>query len=246
MSGLNLANLLLGILIRFRQDKVALMGDIESMFYQVRVAEERWSFLRFLWWENDDLEKPPVDFEMLVHIFGGTPSPAYSTYALKRSFIDYEVKNNKKVEENLKKGFYVDDLLQSVHNVEKAKVLVKAAIQICVETEFKFTKFISNNMKLLKSIPEERKKNGLKNQDLEGEELVVDRTLGIKWNIEKDKLEFKVKLKEKPMSRRVMLSIISSICEPIWLVSSYLLKGKKYSRICAMTLWAGMKKSLKM
>ena len=51
------------------------MGDIESMFYQVRVAEEHCSFLRFLWWENYDLGKPPVDFEMLVHIFGVTSSP---------------------------------------------------------------------------------------------------------------------------------------------------------------------------
>ena len=68
---------------------------------------------------------------MLVHIFGGISSPACSTYALKSSFVDYEVKNNKKFEENLKKGFYVDDLLQSVHNVERAKVLVKEAIEIC-------------------------------------------------------------------------------------------------------------------
>ena len=81
------------------------------MFYQVRVAEEHCSFLIFLWWENDDLEKPPADFEMLVHIFGGTSSPTCSTYTLKRSFIDYEVKNNKDVEKNLKEGFYVDDLL---------------------------------------------------------------------------------------------------------------------------------------
>ena len=81
------------------------MGDIETMFYQVRVAEKHCSFLRFLWWENYDLGKPPVDFEMLVHIFGVTSSPACSTYALKRSFIDYEVMNNRKVEDNLKKGF---------------------------------------------------------------------------------------------------------------------------------------------
>ena len=65
---------------------------------------------------------------MLVHIFGGTSSPACSTYALKRSFIDFQVKSNEKVEDNLKKGFYVDDLLQSGLNVEKIKVLVKEAI----------------------------------------------------------------------------------------------------------------------
>ena len=133
MSGPDLTNLLLGVLIRFKQDKVAFMGDIESMFYQVRVAEEHCSFLRFLWWKNDDLEMPPVNFEMLVHIFGRTSSPACSIDALKISFIDYEVKNNKKVEQNLKKGFYVDDLLQSVYNVEKAKVLVNEAIEICAE-----------------------------------------------------------------------------------------------------------------
>ena len=111
MSGLDLTNLLLGVLIRFTQDKGFFMGSIESMFYQFRVAEEHCSFLRFRRWKNDDLEKPPVDYDMLVHIFGGTSSPACSTYPLKRSFIDYEVKNNKKVEENLKAGFYVDDLL---------------------------------------------------------------------------------------------------------------------------------------
>ena len=226
MSSPDLTNLLLGVLIRFRQDKVAFMGDIGSMFYQVRVAEKHCSFLRFLWWE-DDLEKPPVDYEILVHIFGGTSSPACSTYALKRSFIDYEVKNNKEVEENLKKSFYVDDLLQSVHNMEKAKVLVKEAIEICAEGGFKLTKFTSNNMELLESVPEGRRKNGVKNHDLAGGELAVNIALGIQWNIEEDKLKFTVKLREKSMTRRGMLSIISSIYNPLGLVSPYLLKGKK-------------------
>ena len=121
MSGPDLTNLFLGVLIRFRLDKVSFIRDIESMFYKVRVAAEHCSFLMSLWWENDDLEKSPVDFEMLVHIFGGKSSSACSTYASKRSFIDYEVKKTKTVEENLKKGFCVDDLLQSLHNVKKSK-----------------------------------------------------------------------------------------------------------------------------
>ena len=66
ISGQDLTNLLLDVLIRFRQDKVAFMRDRESMFYQVRVAEVHCSFLRFLWWENDDLEKPPIDFKGCV------------------------------------------------------------------------------------------------------------------------------------------------------------------------------------
>ena len=105
---------------------------------------------------------------MLVDIFGGTSSSACSPYALKKSFIDYEVKNNKKVEENFKKCFYVDNLLQSVQNMEKEKVLVNGAIEACAEGGFKLTKFTSNNMELLESIPKERR-----NQDLAGGELPV-------------------------------------------------------------------------
>ena len=55
----------------------------------------------------------------------------------------------------------------------------------------------------------------------------MDRALGIQWNIEEDKLEFKVKLMEKSMTRRGMLSIISSIYDPLRLVNPHLLKGKK-------------------
>ena len=59
------------------------------------------------------------------------------------------------------------------------------------------------------------------------EELQADRALGIQWFIEEDKPEFKVKLKEKPITRRGMLSKISSMYDPLGLVSPYLLKEKK-------------------
>ena len=65
----------------------------------------------------------------------------------------------------------------------------------------------------------------------------MDRALGIQRNIEEDKLEFKVKLKEKQMTRRGILSIISSIYNPLGLVSPYLLKGKKIlQNLCYDTL----------
>ena len=47
LQGPNLANNLLGVLIRFRQENVALVGDIESMFYQVKVPVEERDYLRF-------------------------------------------------------------------------------------------------------------------------------------------------------------------------------------------------------
>ena len=55
MSGPDLTNLLLGVQIKFRQDKVAFMGDIDSMCYQFSVVEGHCSSLRFLWWESYEL-----------------------------------------------------------------------------------------------------------------------------------------------------------------------------------------------
>ena len=54
LQGSDLTNRLLGVLIRFREDQVALMGDIEAMFHQVKVSPQDWEALRFLWWKSGD------------------------------------------------------------------------------------------------------------------------------------------------------------------------------------------------
>lgn len=48
LQGPNLTSSL-GVFTRFRQKPVAIMGDIQKMFYQVKVAETDKDFLRFLW-----------------------------------------------------------------------------------------------------------------------------------------------------------------------------------------------------
>ena len=39
LQGPDMTNTLLGVLLRFRQDDIAIMADIESMFYQVKVPK---------------------------------------------------------------------------------------------------------------------------------------------------------------------------------------------------------------
>ncbi|CAC5386644.1 unnamed protein product [Mytilus coruscus] len=69
LQGPNLTYTLIGTLVRFRQEEIAIMGDIDSMFYQVRVPSHDSNFLRFLWWENGDHSKQPVEYKMVVHLF---------------------------------------------------------------------------------------------------------------------------------------------------------------------------------
>lgn len=47
MQGPDLTNSLLGVLIRFRERKIAFIGDIEKIFYQVEVPKKDCEFMRF-------------------------------------------------------------------------------------------------------------------------------------------------------------------------------------------------------
>ena len=82
LQGPDLTNNLVGVLFRFRQEPAAFMCDIESMFHQVGVAEEYRDLLQFLWWEDGDTSKDPVEFRMTVHLFGATSYPGCANYAL--------------------------------------------------------------------------------------------------------------------------------------------------------------------
>ena len=73
LQGPDLTNKLVGVLLRFREEPVALMSDIEMMFYQVNVREQDRDVLRFLWWPDNNLERKPEEFQMTVHLFGGVP-----------------------------------------------------------------------------------------------------------------------------------------------------------------------------
>ena len=58
------------------------MADIEAMLYQVRVPGEHRSFLRLLWWKDNNTSNDIVDYEMNVHVFDGTSSPSCSVMHL--------------------------------------------------------------------------------------------------------------------------------------------------------------------
>ena len=84
----------------------------------------------------------------------------------------------------------------------------------------------------MQSIPEKDRKMGVKNSDLLGS-LPKDRALGVLWNVENDTLGFKVNLKEKPLTRRGVLSILNSIYGPLGVGAPFLQKSyTKSQRNC--------------
>ena len=55
LQGPDRTNQLVGVLTRFRQERIGLVSDIESMFHQVLVEPRDCDPLRFFWWPNPNL-----------------------------------------------------------------------------------------------------------------------------------------------------------------------------------------------
>ena len=49
LPGPGLTNQIVGVLLQFREGQLAVTGDIEAMYHQVKVPENQRCFLRFLW-----------------------------------------------------------------------------------------------------------------------------------------------------------------------------------------------------
>ena len=56
ISGPDLMNNLIGIVIRFRKEKIVLVTNVGQMFHQVKVTPEHQDALRFLCWSDGDLD----------------------------------------------------------------------------------------------------------------------------------------------------------------------------------------------
>ena len=227
LSGPDLTNQIVGVLERFRENHVAFMADIESMFYQVKVTEEHKRFLKFLWWKDGNYQNPVVDCEMNVHVFGATSSPGCSNFALKKTSIDYKENFGEEAAEVLQRNFYVDDLLKSVETEEKAVKLIKVVKSMCKSGGFNLTKFNSNSKAVLETIPICDRKKVTAECSLKNQSIPIETTLGILWNIDEDVFTFKVELKEKPNTRRGMLSTLSTIYDPLGFVAPFILQGRK-------------------
>ena len=164
---------------------------------------------------------------MTVHLFGAASSRGSANLALKTTAEDNEKNLGSEAAEFLSKNFYVDDGLKSVKTVKEAIVLTQKSKEMCKQGGFRLHKFISNRKEVIDSIPAEDRAKGIKDLDLEHEELPSERVLRIEWCVECDAFQFRITLKDKSFTRRGIISTVSSIYDPLGFAAPFLLQGKR-------------------
>ena len=227
LQGPDLTNQLVGVLSRFRKEPVGFFGDIEKMFYQVRIPEHQQDFLRILWWPDGNLNSELQEHRMTVHLQGAISSPSCANFALRKTADDNAHKYDEEVSTILKKNFYVDDLLKSTQKENTAQKLMFDTKSMCKEGGFNLVQLGSTSRDIIQQIPEEDRSKGMKNLDLSSSSLPIERVLGVSWCIQNDEFNFRIVLKDKPLTRRGILSSVSSIYDPLGFASPVMLPAKR-------------------
>ncbi|XP_063397214.1 uncharacterized protein LOC134681506 [Mytilus trossulus] len=231
LSGPDLANSLIGVLMRFRKDQVAVIGDIRQMFYCFRVSEDHRDYLRFLWYKDNNPSNELTKYRMCVHAFGNSPSPAIATYGLRKTAALGENVYGSDVKDYIENNFYVDDGLISLPSASEAISLMKRSKDALEKIgNIELHKIASNNKEVMNAFPQEELAKNLKEIDLDCDRLPSQRSLGINWDLDSDSFTFQIDSGIKPFTRRGVLSTINSIYDPLGFIAPVVIKGKLLMR----------------
>ena len=182
MKRSDLLNSLVGILIRFRVGRFAVMGDIQDTFHQTLVENEHRDALRFLWRNN--FNDPTDDYRMNVHLFGKTDSPCIANWTVKRSAKDQSELLDTDCIKTIEENFYIDDFLSSFNDTTDTIKICNNAINILSEGGFRLHKFRCNNRSILSTLPQTNVSPKLTAVDLDLNEIPVERALGTGYTLE--------------------------------------------------------------
>ncbi len=186
LTGPDLNNSLVGVLLRFRKERVAILADIQQMFHCFLVHDDHRNFLRFLWHKDNDINKEIIEYRMKVHVFGNRPSPAVAIYGLRRAIKEGAQKHGADTVKFVERHFYVDDGLVSVPSEAEAIDLLQRTQASLAESNLRLHKFVSNSQTVMEAFPLEDCALVIKDLDLSGETSPTQRSLGLLWEITND------------------------------------------------------------
>ena len=250
-------NNLLGLLLRWREGNIALVGDIKKMFNSVHIHELEQHCHRFLW-RNMEVNRDPDIYVMTRVNMGDRPAGAISTEAVYKT-ADLFREDSHRAAEILKNSTYVDDILDSFTGDKET------GLHVAQEVEAMLLKG-GFHVKYWQLSGEAYTRSGNELTDINMKKVCNDqdiqlacntketaRVLGLSWNPEKDILLYKVSLnfsrkrkgvhtgpdilssdipKMMPsiLTRRMVLGQFMRIFDPYGFLCPFTLKAKIYLR----------------
>ena len=174
LKGPDLLNNLFEVILRFRENPVAVHGHISKMYHRVLIPEVDQHVHRYLW-RDMEVDRAPDTYIKTVLTFGDKAAPAMAQTALKKT-ADENQDLYPEAANSLKKNSYMDDICDSVKTVDQARNLTNDLDQVLETGGFKVKGWISNE-----NLHDED--NNCESSDmkvLQGE--CPDKIVGVGWN----------------------------------------------------------------
>ncbi|XP_046613760.1 uncharacterized protein LOC124302046 [Neodiprion virginianus] len=219
LIGPNLQKDLFEIILRFRSHKVVLTGDITAMFRQIRVREEDRGLQTILW--RSDVSQPIQTYQLNTVTYGTAPAPFLAMRCLRQ--LAAEDSKYPQAAKTIEEDFYMDDVLTDAETIEKAVSLQQQVSKILQRGQFQLRKWRSNDDRALVNLSHDSEADSLLKLDKEG----ALKTLGLLWDAKTDIMQYSVTIDESTkISKRLVLSKIAQIFDPLGLLGSTLINAK--------------------
>lgn len=190
------------------------------------INEEQRQWQMILWRENSN---EPLQYLKLNTVTYGTASaPFLSTRCLYQLAQECADKKIGKVIEN---DFYLDDLLTGAESESELEKICKSVVDYLGNSGFNLRKFRTNsNMNFQRDF--------LNENQLLSDSKATTGTLGLTWSPSMDKFLFPVNVdKNENVTKRMMLSMIAKIFDPLGLLSIYIVRAKLILQLLWKSKW---------
>ena len=217
LTGPSLTAKLHDTLVQFRTGKYAVISDISKAFHRIKIDTRDQPYVKFLWTNAECTSQ--LTFAFKVVIFGATCSP----FLLQQVLLTHLTTH---VEgKPFASKFYVDNY-QNNYDEEEQLIEDKPVLErIMNEANMPLQAWASNSVEF--------------NRVFATEAESIQNVLGLRWDIRSDNLhvargdKIPTDLASWQPTKRVFLSALSSVFDPLGLLNPILIKGK----IFMQTLW---------
>lgn len=221
-TGPNLQKDIFTLMIHWRAYRYVLTADVEKMYRNIMLHSDQQHLQKIIWRERP--EQPLQEFQLCTVTYGTRAAP----YLAMRTLLQLAEDDGHLYPDAahvLKNFLYMDDLVHGHDNYESAKKIVHDLIAIMKRGGFNLRKWISNDSTILENVPKhqlgQQKLVNFAQQD-------NHKTLGLKWDPIEDAfiLGWKVEDKRNRLTKRSLLSDISSLYDPLGWLSPVVIKAK--------------------
>ena len=226
------------ILTRYRTFEHTLTGDIAKMFLQIGILPEHRDFLSFLWRPPGSSEPVGV-YRKTVLPFGLNCSPYVAIQTIEYH-LDKFGHLFPEAAELVRRQIFVDDVLMGGADTDKLVVLRQQTQDLLALGGFHLTKWLSNEAKVMLSIPEKDRAAAapmvIAERDMLLSPEAIPRTLGIQWDPMSDCFQFQGALELiVPLGKETMRTLASraaKVFDPLGLASPVLIQAKILMQRC--------------